>query len=75
MHEGTMLPLLLQPAHPPYPHKHVSPEAALLKAVLVSAVLVGGAVFAAIRAWRRWRRPLRPKVPAGGARNGRRRRK
>lgn len=77
MDSGTSLRLLLQPIHPPYPHKHVSPEAALLKAVLVSAVLVVGAVFAVIRAWQRWRRPLMPTATAGRAlaRNGRRRRK
>jgi len=77
MHAGAILLWLQQPAHPPWPHKHPSPEGALLKAVLVSAVLVGGAIFAAIRAWRRWRRQLKPPARPGGTlpRNGRRRRK
>lgn len=74
MHTGAILLGLQQPAHPPWPHRHPSPEGALLKAVLISAVLIGGPVFAAIRAWRRWRRRLRPTDPAGRAhaRSGRR---
>lgn len=77
MHTGAILLWLQQPAHPPWPHKHPSPEGALLKAVLVPAVLVGAVIFAAIRAWRRWQRPIRPTARAGRApaRSGRPRRK
>jgi len=62
---ATLLPSPPPTRHPPWPHKHVSPEGALLKVVLVSAVLLGAAIFAATSAWRRWRQAARPAAPSG----------
>ncbi len=51
-------------SHPPWPHRHVSAESALLKLALLSALLAGAACFAATRAWQWWRN--RRSAPATG---------
>ena len=51
-----------QPQHPPWPHRHVSREAGLIKLVLVLAVLLAFGAMATVKALRAWR------CRAGGAR-------
>lgn len=45
-----------QPQHAPWPHRHVSREAGLIKLVLALGVLVAFGAVAAVKAWRAWRR-------------------
>ncbi len=67
-----------QPQHPPWPHRHVSREAGLIKLLLVLAVLLVLGVMAAVNGWRAWRRRVvEVRARSAGpkcARNGRRRR-
>jgi hypothetical protein len=43
-----------QAGHPPWPHRHLSSEGALVKAVLMLLVLAVGGFVAVRKAWEAW---------------------
>lgn len=53
---GALLAASEQPQHPPWPHRHVSREAGLIKLLLVLAIALVLGVMAAVHGWRAWRR-------------------